>query len=184
MPDLVLRNEGFQDAVDALNTAGVKLDGIEAGANLYAPDLFHVVKSGDQALTASYADITTWATPAIVDAGSFSFVAATGILTINKTAWYDISAYARIDITATPQSNTALVKLQEDIGPGYVDVAGTEVGAGVLNAAGVTSNTCSFQILRNMASGSKLKLRAIRSNGTGTIKVMAAGTGFTVLEVK
>lgn len=112
-----LSSTNVQSALDEIEG---RVDTLEGSA---FPETFSVVKTTNQSLTGSFADVTTWDT-AHKTTASVSFNTTTGIVTFNADGTYMIVA----DFSFIPPAAvavTASIKMQEDTGSGYTDVSGT-----------------------------------------------------------
>jgi hypothetical protein len=146
---------------------------------------FSAKLTANQTVTASYADIVGWDGADLIDSNTFSWVAATGILTVNrKIRKLQIEAAIRIDYSSGSASNCATVKLQRDPGTGsWADVAGTETGAGVSSATALNINASPLRKLITASPGHRFKLQVDQNTGGGVMVVTAAGTTLAATEI-
>jgi hypothetical protein len=123
--------------------------------------------------------VTGWLSPVVEDP-AFTFNTTTGILTIDVAGWYDITAYATLQTTSGIGANAGQIKLQENTGAGYTDIPNTEVFA---YAPANLGNTASCRVIRHFNATDTLKMQVDQTNGAGTLAVIGAGTGLTLVEV-
>lgn len=89
------------------------------GASL---EVFQTLKSGTQATTGSFADITGWAA-ASPSTSDISFNTTTGVVTFNTDGTYLISCWVKGDASSSNRCQIDL-EMQYDSGGGYATVAG------------------------------------------------------------
>ncbi len=97
-------------------------DSVPGGAaTIGSLQTFTTFKSGTQASTGAYVDLTGWATPVIEDT-AFSFNTTTGVLTFNEDGRYMLI----IDVEGTGNTGNRTqmgIRMQEDTGSGFVNQA-------------------------------------------------------------
>jgi hypothetical protein len=121
-----------------------------------------VLKSGDQSSTTSWADLTGWGTPGIIDA---DFTFADGVTTIVSDGTYNINLIIQAAI-ATADFSEIQTKMQLDTGSGYADIPGCFDYSPAANQTGfydgtpATTKTITAQIANfaiELTAGDKIK---------------------------
>lgn len=143
----------------------------------YLMYLFRAVKSGDQATTSSFADLTGWATPEFEE-DPFSFNTTTGVLTFQEDGVYEFDAY--FGGTQTGNSRVQFdIKFVEDVGAGFVDFDCNQFENYIQRNN--TQNDGGFFAhgLRSFSEGDQLKIQ-VRTVGTA----FTGGSGDGFFEVK
>lgn len=159
---LVLINGDVEELPDGDSVPG------GGGAATGALQTLTAFKSGTQASTGAYADLTGWATPVIEDA-AFSFNTTTGVLTFQEDGRYLIM----IDVEGTGNTGNRTqmgIRMQEDTGSGFVN-----------QARAVWRNYTSRNITQN-SGGITGQYVADYSNGDQVkFRIVDIGTAFNVL---
>jgi len=161
--DLSGLTAGWVLSADTATTASWKAPASGGSANL-----FDASKSSTQALTATMADITAWSASTEEDS-AYTWDNTNGILTIDETGRYLISANIGFILASGTRSHIAAVMQLDPLGVGaYADVAGTyTVGYGrELNQMGSTG---SFSKVISLTATDKLKLQAEELSGAGEL---------------
>ena len=130
---------------------------------------------GGQSITGTVSDITF---NSIFLISSIATATSTEI-TIQKAGLYKINYDITIDHVSGSSRTKSESKLQEDLGSGYLDVAGSVRGMyHRLSSQGL--NSASACLYRNYSVGDKIKLQAVRTGGSGTIETYANGSSLSV----
>jgi len=92
---------------DLVSGAQTALHSHAGGGGGFTPTYFQSTKSGDQSMSnGSFADITSWLSPTHTHA-DYSFSTSTGVLTINTTGDYEVTAHILAD-SGTNRTETGI----------------------------------------------------------------------------
>ncbi len=117
---------------------------------------WRLLKSGTQATTGTYADITGWATAEIED-GAYSFNTSTGVMTFQEDGWYQIF-YDVICDNGTSRTQLDII-LQENTGGGYANITGSQFSNYAIRNTTQLRGGTSGMILRQFNSTDLLKIQ-------------------------
>ncbi len=167
-----------------IDNGGGSFEAVLTGDGTEVPDRLHVVHNSNQAITGSgYAAVTTWSSPEVISASSFTFNTTTGEVTINRDGWYMISAHGGVANTGTGEAggirSTAGWRLTEDTGGGFTAIPGTFFATYSREQFSGQSQG-SVTIPRQLSVGDLLRLE-VENIDAGSMETDAGATGLFIV---
>lgn len=145
-------------------------------------DHYYASGSNNLTLTASYADVDL--TNSNVFTSNFSYNTASNALTILEDGRYFINGRVSFINTsaATNSISTTLVRLVVDSGGGFNEISGT-TGVQYISYSNFGYGTIPIFTTQELKAGARLKVQALRLNGTGIISTLSNATNLSVYKI-
>ena len=160
---------------DLVSSAQTSLHSHAGGGGGFTPTYFQSVKSGNQSMSTSWADVTGWATASHTHS-DYSFNTSTGIVTINTAGDYEFSA-SLLSLGGSSRTQAG-IRIEKNGSP----VAGSEVhNYSSRNTTQVRGSVAIPGFIITCAATDTLNLQAIY-NGTSP-SADAAGTWFQIRKI-
>lgn len=118
----------------------------------------------------------------LVDIIDSTYSYSSGELTLDEDGLYEIEVDVTTDITSGTSRSESEVRLQENLGSGWVDVPAFRKIYNRTDGQGAT--TASINVKRNYSSGDQLRVVVRRESGVSTIETLADGSSFSVMFIK
>ncbi len=146
------------------------------GANIF----FGYDATGGQTINATEITINIDTT----DFADANYSLATDQVTINETGVYQITLDVGAETTNLGGSTVAgwIIKLQENVGAGFVDIANSVTGCIAIELSNTYS--CNLTIARSFAATDIIRVRADRVNGTTNFRTLADNTRLIIEKIR
>lgn len=167
-------------SADSAEATGLKWVDSSGGTPSDQP-AFSARKDGDQTLTGSYADVTSWLTPDEITS-DFSFDTLTGVVTINTTGLYLVHFATTTEVSTGTDRSGSRIKMQRDAGVGYNDIPSSIQGMYNRNATSGYTNAAWSRVLE-LSSGDMLKMQAIQDSGVDTVFLESDSTIMNIVKL-